>query len=85
MLLETSFCLATFSTDPGGLQTETALMLDTVSEAIPWMSGSSMYGGCGGLSALGEGVLDVDLSLFLSNGVPSSGNSVLYSGITGVG
>ena len=70
---------------PGGLKLKVVLMLDTISEAIPWTSGGSLNAGCGGLSALGEGVLDVDLSLFLSKGVPSAGNSVLYSGITGVG
>ena len=82
--MDTNFWLATLLTESGGLQLE-VILVDTVSEVPPLSSGNSLKIGWGGLSAHGDGVLDVDLSRFLSRGVPSTGNSVLYSGITGSG
>ena len=52
-----------------------------------WLCKISLKIGWGGFSAPGEGVLEVDLFLLsrLSRGVPSSGNSELYSRATGSG
>ena len=73
-----------YLTESGGLHLEVVLV-DTVSEVLPLSSGNSLKIGWGGLLAHGEGVLDVDLSRLLSKGVPSTVNSVLYSGTTGLG
>ena len=63
--MDTNFWLATLLTESGGLQLE-VILVDTVSEVPPLSSGTSLKIGWGGLSAHGDGVLDVDLSRFLS-------------------
>ena len=77
--MDTNFWLATLLTESGGLQLKVVLV-DTVSEVLPLSNGNSLKIGCVVLLAHREGVLDVYLSHFLSKGVPSTGNSVLYSG-----
>ena len=65
--MDTNFWLATLLTESGGLQLE-VILVDTLSEVPPLSSGTSLKIGWGGLSAHGDGMLDVDLSRFFYQG-----------------
>ena len=66
VLEDTIFLLATLSTEPGGLLLNVVLNWDTLSAVPAWLCEISLNIGWGGLSAHGEGVLEVDLSFLLS-------------------